>query len=113
MITIYHNPRCSKSRECNVLLAASGKEVQVINYIETPFSVEKLKELIGLLNIKPIKLVRTSEQLWKDNYKGKKMNDAEVIKAMVQNPKLIQRPIVVNENKAFIARPVEKICEIL
>ena len=104
MITIYHNPRCSKSRECTTFFEASDKEVEIINYMKTPFTIASLSELIGLLAIKPIELVRTAEKVWKENYKGKEMSDAAIIKAMVAEPKLIQRPIVVYGNKAVIAR---------
>ena len=113
MITIYHNPRCSKSRACNLFLETSGKEVQVINYMKTPFTFDTLKNVIDVLNIKPEALVRKNEQVWKENYRGKELSDDEIIKAMVENPKLIQRPIVVNGNKAVIARPLEKMDEIL
>ncbi len=83
MITIYHNPRCSKSRECTVFLGASGKEIEVINYIETPFTIEKLTQLIALLGIEPIELVRTNEAIWKEKFKGRKMRDTTIIKAMI------------------------------
>lgn len=113
MITIYHNPRCSKSRACNVMLGDLGKEVQIINYTKDHFTEKKLAEVIRLLNIKPIDLVRKNEQDWKDNFKGKDLTDAEVIKAMVNYPKLIERPIVVNGDKAAIGRPLEAIHAIL
>ncbi|MFT4697167.1 MAG: arsenate reductase [Flavobacteriaceae bacterium] len=113
MITIYHNPRCSKSRECNIFLDNSENDVQIINYMKTPFTFDTLKSLIDLLKINPIELVRKNEQIWKDQFKGKELNDKEIITAMVENPKLIQRPIVVNGNKAVIARPLEKMDEIL
>jgi len=113
MITIYHNPRCSKSRECNSFLSTTGKDVQVINYMETPFTIKKLTEVIGFLGIEPIKLVRTNEQIWKDHYKGKELSKEDVIKAMIEHPKLIQRPIVVNGNKALIARSLEFIDSII
>lgn len=113
MITIYHNPRCSKSRECNVFLEASGKDVTVVNYMQTLFTFDTLSEVIKKLNIPPIELVRTNEKIWKDTYKGTEMTDAELIEAMVAHPKLIQRPIVVNGNKAVVARPLEKVEEIL
>ena len=74
MITIYHNPRCSKSRECNVFLETSGKEMQVINYMKTPFTFETLKNVIDLLKINPIELVRKNEQIWKDSFKGKDLS---------------------------------------
>lgn len=113
MITIYHNPRCSKSRECTTFFEASSKDIEIINYMKTPFTIDSLSEVIALLAIKPIELVRKTEKIWKENYKGKYMNDSDIIKAMVAEPKLIQRPIVVNGNKAIIARPLEKINEII
>lgn len=113
MITIYHNPRCSKSRGCNVMLEELGKEVKVINYMKELFTETTLKEVIDLLKIKPIELVRKNEQDWKDHYKGKELNDSEIIKAMVKYPKLIERPIVVNGNKAAIGRPLEAVKAIL
>ena len=113
MITIYHNPRCSKSRECNLFLDTQGVKMKVINYIETPFSEEKLTEIIGLLGIKPIELVRKNESIWKEKFKNRNMRPATVIKTMVKHPSLIQRPIVVNGQKAVIARPLEKVSEVL
>lgn len=113
MITIYHNPRCSKSRACNALFETKGQPYKVINYMADPFSISSLKELILLLDIKPIELVRKNEQIWKDNYKGKELSEGEIIAAMVTHPKLIQRPIVVNGKKAVIARPIELIETIL
>ena len=113
MLTIYHNPRCSKSRGCNVMLQDLGKEVKIINYTKDLFTETTLKEVIDLLKIKPIDLVRTNEKEWKENYKGKDLSDVEVIKAMVKHYKLIQRPIVVNGNKAVIGRPLEAVNDIL
>lgn len=113
MITIYHNPRCSKSRECNLMLEKLGKEVKVINYTKEFFTETTLKKVIDLLKIKPIDLVRKNEQEWKTHFKNKEMNDVEVIKAMIKYPKLIQRPIVVNGKKAAIGRPLEAVHAIL
>ena len=113
MLTIYHNPRCSKSRGCNTMLLDLGKEVKVINYMKDLFTEESLSEVIKKLNIQPIELVRTNEAEWKENFKGKDLSDSEVIKAMVEYPKLIQRPIVVNGDKAVIGRPLELVNEIL
>ena len=95
------------------MLQDLGKEVKIINYTKDLFTETTLKDLIGLLKIKPIELVRTNEKEWKENYKGKDLSDAEVIKAMVKHYKLIQRPIVVNGNKAVIGRPLEAVKEIL
>lgn len=113
MITIYHNPRCSKSREGLMHLENSGKEFRKILYLEDELSVEELTEIIQKLNILPLELVRKNEAIWKENYKDKKLSDSEIIKIMIENPKLIERPIVVNGDLAVIGRPTEKINEII
>jgi len=113
MITIYHNPRCSKSRQCKIMLEDLGKEIKIVNYTKKLFTEESLKEVIKLLKIKPLDLVRKNEQEWKEFYRGKELTDAEVIIAMVNHPKLIQRPIVVNKSKAVIGRPMEAVLEII
>ncbi|MEE3999388.1 arsenate reductase (glutaredoxin) [Tenacibaculum sp. FZY0031] len=113
MIKIYHNPRCSKSRQGLEILENSEKEFEVVKYLETIPSTEELKEIIRLLNISPIDLVRKNEKIWKEEYKGKELSDSEIINAMIENPKLIERPIVVNNNKAVVGRPPESIKEII
>ncbi|MDG1528543.1 MAG: arsenate reductase (glutaredoxin) [Polaribacter sp.] len=113
MMLIYHNPRCSKSRQALNLLEKSGKEFQIIKYLENPLTKDQLTEIITLLNIKPIDLVRKNELIWKENYKGKQLSDSEIIEAMIQNPKLIERPIVINNDKAAIGRPLENITNII
>ena len=113
MITIYHNSRCSKSRAGIEYLENKGKEFEVVKYLDENLTENQLKDLIKKLGIKPIELVRKNEAIWKENYKDQNLSDAEIIKAMVENPKLIERPIVVNGDKAVIARPTEKIDEIL
>ena len=113
MITIYHNPRCSKSRQGLQLLEESGKEFEVVKYLENTPTEKELADIIYLLGIKPIELVRKNEAIWKENYKGKELSDQEIIKAMIQNPKLIERPIVINGNKAVIGRPLENISAII
>lgn len=113
MITIYHNPRCSKSREGLSLLENSGKEFEIKKYMETPISEEKLKEIITLLGIKPIDLVRKNEAIWKSEFKSKTLTDTQVIKAMIKNPRLIERPIVINDKQAVIGRPPVKILDII
>ncbi|CAM1357985.1 conserved hypothetical protein [Tenacibaculum sediminilitoris] len=113
MIKIYHNPRCSKSRQGLEILENSGKEFEIVKYLETIPTQEKLKEIIKLLNISPIDLVRKNEKIWKEKYKGKELSDTEIIKAMVEIPKLIERPIVINGNKAVVGRPPETIKEII
>ena len=113
MIKIYNNPHCSKSRQGLAILEDSKKEFEVIKYLDYTLSEEELNELIKFLNISPIDLVRKNEKIWKENYKGKELSDKEIIIAMVENPKLIERPIVINNNKAVIGRPPEKIAAIL
>ena len=113
MITIYHNPRCSKSREGLLLLENSGKEFQTVLYLENELSIKELTGIVKKLNIPPIELVRKNETLWKENYKDKTLSDSEIIRIMAENPKLIERPIVVNGNQAVIGRPSSKICEII
>ncbi|WP_412560748.1 arsenate reductase (glutaredoxin) [Winogradskyella sp. MIT101101] len=113
MITIYHNPRCSKSREGLALLEESNKEFEVVRYLENKFSEAELKVLISKLGIKPIDLVRKNEAVWKAEYKGKTLTDKQIIEAMVANPKLIERPIVINKNKAVVGRPPESILNII
>ncbi len=113
MIQIYHNSRCSKSRECLAFMEESGQEYKVIKYLEDIPSFEELKSIIKKINIKPIELVRQKEKIWIDNFKEKKLSDNEIIKAMIANPILIERPIVINGDKAIIARPIEKASEII
>jgi arsenate reductase len=113
MIKIYHNNRCSKSRQGLQLLEDSGKEFEVIKYLENPPNLTELKGIIALLNIKPIELVRKNEAIWKENYKGKELSDLEIISAMIKHPKLIERPIVINGNNAVIGRPIENITTII
>lgn len=113
MIQIYHNNRCSKSRFCLKILEESGKDFEVVNYLETIPTTKKLNYIVNLLGISPIELVRKNEILWKQNYKNKELSDQDIIKIMVNNPKLIERPIVINDKKAVIGRPPEKIFDIL
>jgi arsenate reductase len=113
MITIYHNPRCTKSREGLCELELLNEPFEIRKYLENPFTKEELIDVINKLGIKPIELVRTKESIWVENYKGKVLSDNEIIEAMLTNPKLIERPIVVKENKAVIARPKENINKIL
>ncbi|SHI74458.1 arsenate reductase [Arenibacter nanhaiticus] len=113
MIKIYHNPRCSKSREGLKLLENSGKDFQVIKYLEDIPSKEELRTLLNYLSISAENLVRKNEAIWKENFKGKLLSEEEIIDAMIAHPKLIERPIVVNGEKAVVGRPTEKINDIL
>lgn len=113
MIQILHNPRCGKSREGLAILEESGKEFEIIKYLEDNPSKKQLKEIIKKLNVGALKLVRQNESIWKENFKGKDLSDDEIIDAMVANPILIERPIVINGNKAVIGRPPMEISKII
>ena len=112
-IIIYHNPRCSKSRQTLTILEEKGIKPVIINYFERILTFHDLKALILLLNVKPIELVRTKETIWQEQFKGKELSDDEIIQAMVDNHKLIERPIVIKGIHALICRPPEKVLELI
>ncbi|WP_179008305.1 arsenate reductase (glutaredoxin) [Winogradskyella forsetii] len=113
MIKIYHNPRCSKSRQGLSILEESGQNFETIKYLEDQLTSQEIITILDKLGIKPIDLVRKNESIWKSDYKGKNLSDTEIIAAMVHYPKLIERPIVVNGEKAVIGRPPESINDII
>lgn len=113
MIQVYHNSRCGKSRECLISLEKSGQEYEIIKYLEDVPTFDEMKVIIQKLQIKPIELVRVKEKIWIEKFKNLTMTDDEIIQAMVANPILIERPIVINGNKAVVARPLEKMNSIL
>jgi arsenate reductase len=110
---IYHNPRCGKSRQALALLKENGKSPEIIRYLDTPPSKSELKEILRKLDISAEGLVRKNEKLFKDNFKGKEFSENEWLNLLIDNPKLIERPIVINGNKAAIGRPPELVLEIL
>ncbi|WP_264538475.1 arsenate reductase family protein [Flavobacterium sp. N1736] len=113
MIQIYHNPRCGKSRNCLAFIDQSKQEYEIIPYLtETP-SFDELKSLLQKLDLQPIELVRIKEKIWIENYKGKELTKDEIIKAMVENPILIERPIVVKNGKAIIGRDLDLVASFL
>ena len=114
-VTIYHNPRCSKSRETLALLKENGVEPQVVHYLETPPDAATIKKLLKMLGMKSARdLMRQKEDLYKSLDLAKDgLSEAALIQAMVDNPKLIERPIVVRDGKARIGRPPESVLEIL
>lgn len=109
MIKIYHNPRCSKSREGLAILTESGKKFEIIKYLENVPTKEELSDIIKTLDISALQLVRKNEAIWKEQYMGKSLSEEDIIKALVQNPKLIERPIVILNDNGVIGRPPEKI----
>lgn len=111
---IYHNPRCSKSRQTLEILRRSGVEPTVVEYLNNPPTVERLSKIIGWLGIKPRDLLRKKEDAYKENnLSDKKLSDEEIVMAMVKNPVLIERPIVIIGNKAVLGRPPENVLDIL
>lgn len=113
MLVIYHNNRCQKSRLGVKFLEERNLNFKVVEYLKNPISGEELNILIKALGVKPIYIVRTNEKLWKMKFKGKNLSDSDIIKALINYPKLIERPIVYNGEKAIIGRPTEKINEVL
>jgi arsenate reductase (glutaredoxin) len=109
MVTIYHNPKCKKSRAGLQYLQDKGLEITIIEYLKNYISRAELKEILAKLNMKPHDIIRTQEDAYKESFKGKNFSDEEWIDIMIEYPKLIQRPIVVKGYKAVIGNPVEEI----
>lgn len=112
-ITIYHNPRCMKSRAACALLTKQNVDYKTIEYLKQPLAAKDLKTLLKKLGIPAAELVRKTEAVFKETYKGKNLTENEWIAAMIAHPKLIERPIVVKGDKAVIGRPTEKVVELL
>ncbi|MFC2974088.1 arsenate reductase (glutaredoxin) [Azotobacter bryophylli] len=113
-LTLYHNPRCSKSRGALELLEARGLQPNVRRYLETPPSAAELKELLGKLGISARQLLRTGEEEYQTlGLAAPALSEDQLIEAMVAHPRLIERPILINGDKAVIGRPPEKVLEIL
>lgn len=110
---IYHNPRCSKSRQTLTLLKEKGHDPEIIEYLKTPPTPAELKSILDKLNLAPQDLLRKNEADYKAHFKGKELSDDEWIAAMIAYPKLIERPIVINKDKAALGRPPEQVLEIL
>lgn len=113
MIKIYHNPRCSKSREGVQILENSKVDFEIVKYLDDNLSEKELTQIIHLLKISPLDLVRKNEKIWKENFKGNNYTELELIEILTKNPKLIERPIVVNNKKAVVGRPPSVILSIL
>ena len=113
MIKIYHNPRCTKSRQGLEVLENSGEQFEIVKYLENIPTKNELRKVLGYLNIPAENLVRKNEAIWKENYRGKNLSEEDILDAMIQYPKLIERPIVIKDNKAVIGRPTEKILSII
>ncbi|MEO1050006.1 MAG: arsenate reductase (glutaredoxin) [Bacteroidota bacterium] len=113
MLKIYHNPRCRKSRETLQLIKDSGEEPEIIEYLKTPPTEEELTDILEKLELPVDYLIRKNEALFKENFKGKDLSENEWIKVLVENPILIERPLVVKGDQAVIGRPPESVSKLL
>ncbi len=112
MIKIYHNPRCKKSRAGLEYLKSKGVDFEIIEYLKNPITEDEFKDILMKLNLRPLDMIRTQEDIYKKQFKGKNFTDDEWVKIMVENPKLIKRPIVVKDYKAVWADPPENMDEL-
>ena len=115
MIKVYHNPRCRKSREALAYLEEKGVSFEVRRYMkdEESMTASELEEVLDALNMDALDLVRKNEALWKEEYRDLELGEDEIILAMIENPRLMERPIILNGDKAVVARPAEKAEEVL
>ena len=110
---LYHNPRCSKSRQGLAILREKNLDFEIVEYLKSPLNKEELSDIISKLKIQPIDLVRKNELIWKEKFKNKNLDNDQVLSALVKFPKLIERPILVNGNSAIIGRPPEQLISII
>ena len=110
---IYHNPRCRKSREALTLLHEKGADPQIVEYLKTPPTTEELSVILNKMGKQAEEIIRKNEQVYKENFKGKTLTNEEWIQVLVDNPILIERPIVIEGEKAVLGRPPENVLELL
>ncbi|MGB5275094.1 MAG: arsenate reductase family protein, partial [Flavobacteriaceae bacterium] len=113
MIKIFHNPRCQKSRNALSMVSQSGEAFQVVDYQKEIPTKAELLQIIERLGIAPETLVRKNEALWKEKYRDRKFSGDEIIDLLLENPKLIERPILVKGNRAIIGRAEDKVREFM
>lgn len=113
-VTIYHNPRCSKSRQTLQLLVDQGIDAEIIEYLKTPPSAADIKKILSMLNMQALDLMRKKEPEFRENHlDDDQLSEADLVDAISKHPKLMERPIVVNNGKAAIGRPPENVLGIL
>ncbi len=112
-ITIWHNPRCSKSREALSIVEENGCEKEIVKYLETDHDAPSIKNLLKMLDLTPRELMRIKEDIYKELKLKDETDDEKLIEAMVQNPKLIERPVLIKDGKAIIGRPTSIIADFL
>lgn len=110
---LYHNPRCSKSRQGLAILKEKNLKFEIVEYLKSPLNKEEISDIISKLKIQPIDLVRKNELVWKEKFKNKNLDNDQILSALVEYPKLIERPILVNGNSAIIGRPPEQLISII
>ena len=110
-VKIYHNNRCSKSRQCLALMP--NDNIEIVDYIKNPLTKNELAALISKMDINPSQLIRKKEAIWKENFKTNSLSEEECLEAMTKYPKLIERPIVETKDKALVCRPPELVLEFL
>ena len=111
--TIYHNPRCRKSREALQLLEEKNIKFKVVRYLEQNFDIKSLGKVLDIIGKKPSDALRKNEEIWKKQLNGKKIGEEEILKLMIKYPKLIERPIIINGNKGVIARPLKNLIDFI
>ena len=109
MLKIYHNPRCRKSRETLQIIKDQGEPVEIIEYLKETPTIEELKSILKKLGLKSQDIIRKGEAIFKENFKGKELGEKEWLQVLNENPKLIERPIVVKGDKAVIGRPPDMV----
>lgn len=112
-VTLYHNPRCSKSRSALAILEEKGIRPEIVEYLKTPPTKEELRAILKKLGMKPEQIVRKGEDVYKQNFAGKALTDEQWLDALARNPILIERPIVVKGDRAVLGRPPEKVLELI
>lgn len=112
-LTLYHNPRCSKSRAALELLRARGIEPRIVEYLKTPLSALELASLLRKLGMQPAELVRRGEEVYRERYAGRELDDAGWLAAMVEDPRLMERPVAVRGERAVLGRPPERVLELV
>lgn len=112
-LTIYHNPRCSKSRAALQLIRENGAEPEIVEYMKNVPTEEEMKKLLMKLGLKAQDLLRRNEPVFKEKYMGLEFTEVEWIKVMVEEPRLIERPIVVRGHKAVVGRPIDNVIDLI
>ncbi len=106
---IYHNPKCSKSREALNLIKKNTSKFEIVEYLKVPLIFDEIKLIMDKINLKPIEIIRKNENDWKEDYANREMNENDIINAIVKNPKLLKRPIIISNKGAVIGRPPKNV----